>query len=809
MNNFTQSPLLSEQDSQFIEQLSGGICRDPFAYLGIHQTEPKGVIIRAYLPEAISVTVIDNKSKPLAQMAKIDDRGFFIALLPSKKTNLSYRLLVEYANTTIEVEDPYRFQSHFSDLDNWLLSEGTHVRPYEKLGAHLVTQSGVSGIHFSLWAPNAKRVSVVGDFNFWDGRRHPMRFHVNSGIWDIFIPNTKAGTLYKFEILDRNGDLRLKSDPYAFSAQFRPDTASVASGLPAKVKTNAKRQRANDPDQPISVYEVHLGSWRRNLENNYWLNYEEIADELIPYVKEMGFTHIELLPISEFPFDGSWGYQPTGLYAPTSRFGSPDGLRTLISKAHEAGINVILDWVVGHFPTDEHGLTYFDGTHLYEHADPKEGYHQDWNTLIFNYGRNEVQNYLSGNALYWIERFGIDALRVDAVASMIYRDYSRKDGEWIPNKYGGRENLEALDFLRKTNKMLAEQKSGGSTIAEESTAFAGVSHPVEENGLGFNYKWNMGWMNDTIRYMSTDPIYRKHHHSLMTFGMMYQYSEKFMLPISHDEVVHGKCSMLGKMPGDCWEQFANLRAYYGYMWGYPGKKLLFMGNEFAQGREWNYQESLDWFLLGEEGGGWHKGMLNWVRDLNHFYTQTPALYELDYSPEGFEWLVVDDSENSVFAFERKAKKGKSVIVVSNFTPVERNDYRIGVSELGEYKEVLNSDSMYYMGKNLGNYGVITCEEVESHGKPYSISLTLPPLSTLFIVKEPAKKPKAKRTTKAKATETNAKVATAKAEAKPKATRKKVTAEPPQGGEKVSKSAKSAESKTTKKTVTKTKKAVTN
>ncbi|OOH89218.1 1,4-alpha-glucan branching enzyme [Pasteurellaceae bacterium 15-036681] len=732
-----QSKQHSKQDSIFIEQISSGFCRDPFAFLGIHSTK-NGVIIRTYLPEAISVKVIDSNANPLIEMSRVDDRGFFTAELVGKTINLSYRLFVSYAHSQIDIEDPYRFKSHISDLDNWLLSEGSHTRPYEKLGAHPVTQNEVGGIHFSLWAPNAIRVSVVGDFNFWDGRRHPMRFHQTSGIWDIFIPNAPKGSLYKFEILDSNGQLRLKSDPYAFSSQFRPDTASVASGLPAIVEVEEGRRKANDPDQPISVYEVHLGSWRRNLENNYWLNYEEIANELIPYVKEMGFTHIELLPITEFPFDGSWGYQPTGIYAPTSRFGSPDGLRKFIQKAHDAGINVILDWVVGHFPVDEHGLVKFDGTHLYEHEDPKEGFHQDWNTLIFNYGRNEVRNYLTGNALYWIERFGIDALRVDAVASMIYRDYSRKDGEWIPNRYGGRENLEALDFLRDTNVMLTKETKGVATIAEESTSFAGITHAPNQNGLGFNYKWNMGWMNDTLRYMQKDPIHRQYHHDLMTFGMVYQYSEQFMLPLSHDEVVHGKGSMLGKMPGDCWQKFANLRAYYGYMWGYPGKKLLFMGNEFAQGREWNFQESLDWHLLGDEMGGWHKGVLSWVRDLNHLYTKHPALYELDYSPEGFEWLVVDDSAQSIFAFERKAKNGDSVIVVSNFTPVVRENYRFGVNELANYKEVLNSDSSYYMGSNVGNFGEIKCEKIENRGKPFSISLTIPPLATVFILKERSK-----------------------------------------------------------------------
>ncbi|WP_301098404.1 1,4-alpha-glucan branching protein GlgB [Otariodibacter sp.] len=725
----------SNLDSYFIAQLNSGTCRDPFAYLGIHSID-SGVVIRTFLPEAISVTVIDQNANPIQKMIKIDDDSVFIAEIMGKKADLSYRLLVEYTHATIDIEDPYRFQSHITDVDSWLLSEGTHIRPYEKLGAHLVTHNDVGGIHFTLWAPNARRVSVVGDFNFWDGRRHPMRFHPNTGIWDIFIPNAHKNTLYKYEILDHNGQLRLKSDPYAFSAQFRPDTASVASGLPAIVEPDETRRKANASDQPISIYEVHLGSWRRNLENNYWLNYREIADELIPYVKDMGFTHIELLPISEFPFDGSWGYQPTGIYAPTSRFGSPDDLRFLISKAHEAGINVILDWVVGHFPTDEHGLGYFDGTHLYEHADPKEGYHQDWNTLIFNYGRNEVHNYLSGNALYWVERFGIDALRVDAVASMIYRDYSRAEGQWIPNQYGGRENLEALAFLRKTNTMLKKEGMGSITIAEESTSFPGVTHPVDHHGLAFDYKWNMGWMNDTLRYMQTDPIYRKYHHNLMTFGMVYQYSEKFMLPLSHDEVVHGKGSLIEKMPGDRWQKFANLRAYYGYMWGYPGKKLLFMGNEFAQKREWDYEKSLDWFLLSEDSNSdWHKGMLSWVKDLNHLYTQTPALHELDYSPEGFEWLVVDDADQSVFAFERKAKNGQCIIVVSNFTPNPRENYRIGVSQHSLYKEILNSDSMYYMGSNVGNFGYINCDEIPSHNRPYSLNLTLPPLSTIFIIRE--------------------------------------------------------------------------
>ncbi|WP_018651741.1 1,4-alpha-glucan branching protein GlgB [Actinobacillus capsulatus] len=724
----------SEQDSSFIEQLSGGYCKDPFSYLGSH-FENGHCVVRTYLPEADAVTVIDEQGRCLSETIKIDDCGVFVATFDCSDPHFYYRLRVTYPLGEIDIEDPYRFKSSLFALDNWLLSEGTHLRPYEKLGAHFEIQENIAGVRFSVWAPNAKRVSVVGDFNYWDGRIHSMRFHAESGIWDIFIPNIDAGALYKFELLDSHGQLRLKSDPYAFASQLRPDTASIVTGLPDIVDIEDTLRRANHIDQPISIYEVHLGSWRRNLENNYWLNYDEIANELIPYVKDMGFTHIELLPITEYPFDGSWGYQPIGLYAPTSRFGSPDDLRSFIRKAHEAGIAVILDWVVGHFPTDSHGLEQFDGSHLYEHQDPREGYHQDWNTLIFNYGRNEVFNYLSGNALYWTERFGIDGLRVDAVSSMIYRDYSRKDGEWIPNQYGGRENLEALDFLRRTNQMLKQEGHAAVTIAEESTSFNGITHVVSQQGVGFDYKWNMGWMNDTLRYMALDPIYRKYHHDWMTFGMIYQYSEKFILPLSHDEVVHGKGSLIGKMPGDSWQKFANLRAYYGYMWGYPGKKLLFMGNEFAQGREWNFNESLDWFLLGEEGGNWHKGMLNWVRDLNRVYQQYPAFYQLDHEPSGFEWLVVDDWQQSVFAFERKAKDGSSVIVISNFTPIVRHNYRVGVAQDGIYKEILNSDAAYYAGSNVGNYGEILCEEEPSHGKPYSLCVSLPPLATIFIVRE--------------------------------------------------------------------------
>ena len=706
---------------------------DPFAVLGMHETD-NGIEIRALLPDSNRVLVIEKENQTVVcELEKIDERGFFAAVVPDTHDFFAYQLQVFWGNEQYIIEDPYRFHPMLSDLDNWLLAEGSHLRPYEVLGAHFMECDGVSGVNFRVWAPNAKRVSVVGDFNYWDGRRHPMRFHPQNGVWELFLPKVALGQLYKFELIDCHGQLRLKADPYAFAAQLRPDTASQVSALPEIVEMTEKRRKANQADQPISIYEVHLGSWRRNMENNFWLDYDEIADELIPYVKEMGFTHIEFLPLSEFPYDGSWGYQPLGLYAPTSRFGTPEGFKRLVEKAHDAGINVILDWVPGHFPSDTHGLAAFDGTALYEHADPREGYHQDWNTLIYNYGRHEVRNFLSSNALYWLERFGLDGIRVDAVASMIYRDYSRSEGQWIPNQYGGKENLEAIQFLKHTNYVIGTELPGAMSVAEESTSFAGVTLPPEHGGLGFHYKWNMGWMNDTLSYMELDPVYRQYHHNKMTFGMLYQYTENFVLPLSHDEVVHGKSSLLGKMPGDAWQKFANLRAYYGYMWGYPGKKLLFMGNEFAQGREWDYQESLDWFLLDDFlGGGWHSGMQRLVKDLNKTYQKQTALYELDCKPEGFDWLVVDDNQNSVFAFERRSKDDERVIVVSNFTPVPHENYRIGVNVAGTYEEILNTDAESYKGSNVRNEGDIVTEEVESHNKAQSIVITVPPLATLYL-----------------------------------------------------------------------------
>ena len=716
-----------------INQFFDGTHSDPFSVLGMHETD-NGIEIRALLPDACRVSVIDKENQDtVCELDCLDDRGFFAGVVPKTRDFFAYQLQVYWGKESQILEDPYRYHPMINDLDEWLLAEGSFLRPYEVLGAHFIECDGVSGVNFRLWAPNAKRVSVVGDFNYWDGRRHPMRLHPASGVWELFLPKVSLGQLYKFELIDCHGNLRLKADPYAFSSQLRPDTASQISALPDIVPMTEARRKANQWDQPISIYEVHLGSWRRNLENNFWLDYDQIGDELIPYVKEMGFTHIEFLPLSEFPFDGSWGYQPLGLYSPTSRFGTPEGFKRLVERAHEAGINVILDWVPGHFPSDTHGLVAFDGTALYEHADPREGFHQDWNTLIYNYGRNEVKNFLSSNALYWIERFGIDGIRVDAVASMIYRDYSRAEGEWIPNQYGGRENLEAIEFLKHTNWKIHSEVQGAVSIAEESTSFAGVTHPTEKGGLGFNFKWNMGWMNDTLSYMEKDPVYRQYHHNQMTFGMVYQYSENFVLPLSHDEVVHGKCSLIGKMPGDAWQKFANLRAYYGYMWGYPGKKLLFMGNEFAQGREWNYRESLDWFLLDESiGGRWHIGMQQLVKDLNKIYRENAPLFELDSDPQGFDWLVVDDVQNSVFAFERRSSKGERIIVISNFTPVPRHDYRIGVNVAGQYHEILNTDSSFYEGSNLGNCGAVESEAIPSHGRDNSISVSIPPLATLYL-----------------------------------------------------------------------------
>ena len=721
-------------DQHVINQIISGHYADPFSLLGMHSVAA-GLEVRALLPDADQVWVIDvEKGKQVAELRRYDDRGFFVGLIPRRKNAFRYKLEVRWGENLHVIDDPYRFGTLLQELDIWLLAEGTHLRPYEKLGAHLQTLDDVEGVSFAVWAPNATRVSVVGEFNFWDGRRHPMRQRRENGIWELFIPAVREGQLYKFEIIDCRGHVSLRADPYAFEAQMRPDTASCVRKLPDVVPHSESRKKANALNQPVSVYEVHLGSWRRHTDDNFWLSYGELAEQLVSYAKWMGFTHIELMPVNEHPFDGSWGYQPLGMYAPTRRFGTPMEFKAFVDAAHNAGLNVILDWVPGHFPSDTYGLAQFDGTALYEYADPREGYHQDWNTLIYNYGRHEVRNYLAGNGFYWIERFGIDGLRVDAVASMIYRDYSRKAGEWIPNYYGGRENLEAISFLKYTNQTIGRELGGAVTLAEESTDYPGVTMPPDANGLGFHYKWNMGWMHDSLTYMQLDPVHRKYHHNLMTFGVLYAYSENFILPLSHDEVVHGKKSLLDKMPGDVWQKFANLRAYYGFMWAHPGKKLLFMGNEFAQGREWNFDASLDWHLL-DDPGGWHSGVQHLVRDLNQTYQANAPLYELDYNPRGFEWLVVDDHENSIFAFARRDENGGEVIVISNFTPVPREHYRIGISQPGRYHEILNTDSHFYRGSNVGNGCDIYSENIGHHQRDHSISVTIPPLATVYLRRE--------------------------------------------------------------------------
>jgi 1,4-alpha-glucan branching enzyme len=612
-----------------------------------------------------------------------------------------------------------------SDLDAHLLAEGRHYELYRKLGAH----PAAGGVHFAVWAPGARAASVVGDFNDWNLSAHPMQVRYDCGVWECFVADAGVGSRYKFAIHGSDGSLLpFKADPFAFASELRPATASVVSSLKlgeGPPPLHAAQRR----DTPIAVYEVHLGSWRRG-ENGRFLTYRELAEQLVPYAREMGFTHIELMPVSEHPFDGSWGYQPIGLYSVTSRFGSGEDFRALVSAAHDAGLGVIVDWVAGHFPSDEHGLSLFDGTHLYEHADPRQGWHPDWNTYVFNFGRNEVTNYLIANALFWLAEYGIDGLRVDAVASMLYLDYSRKPGEWVPNRCGGRENLEAIAFLRHTNEVVYGRHPQTVTIAEESTAWPQVSAPTYLGGLGFGFKWNMGWMHDTLAYFAHDPVHRKYHHDQLTFSLVYAFSENYVLPLSHDEVVHGKSSILGKMPGDRWQRFANLRSLYGYMYTHPGKKLLFMGNEFAQEREWNHDQSLDWHLLGDE---MHRGVQQLVRDLNRLYRSSPAFYEQDAVPDGFEWLC-GDSEDSVIAYARRAKApGDFAVCICNFTPVVRTDYRIGVPPVRALAEVLNTDASVYGGSNTGNFGRVAVEEREAHGRTHSISLTLPPLAVLVLM----------------------------------------------------------------------------
>ena len=618
-----------------------------------------------------------------------------------------------------------------TEADVWLLDDGTHLRPYALLGARLHAVDGVQGTRFAVWAPHASAVSVVGDFNAWDGHTHTLRLQGGSGVWSAFVPGVMVGAKYKFELHDRLGALLpLKADPYGLAAEMRPGTASVVAPLPARVPEHPARKAANALNAPVSIYEVHLASWRRMADDeNRWLNWDELIAMLVPYAIDMGFTHLELLPISEHPFDGSWGYQPVGLYAPTARFGDAAGLRRFVLACHAVGLGVLLDWVPAHFPNDLHGLASFDGTHLYEHTDPREGFHNDWNTLIFNLNRNEVCNYLVGNALYWLECYGIDGLRIDAVSSMLYRDYSRKAGEWIPNVHGGRENLESIALLKRINEVLGTERPSAITLAEESSAFPGVSRPTYSGGLGFHYKWNMGWMNDTLTYMQRDPIHRLYHHSEMTFSMVYAYDEDFVLPISHDEVVHGKGSMFGKMPGDTGQKFANLRAYYGFMWGHPGKKLLFMGCEFGQVNEWNHDQSLDWHLLDQPQ---HAGLQAWVRDLNALLKSSPALYDGDYQREGFAWVDHEDAARSLLSFVRRSASGQStLLVVCNFTPMVHYAVRLGVPVAGRYGERLNSDSRLYGGSGVGT-GDVQSQPHAAHGHHHSVLVNIPPLSSVFF-----------------------------------------------------------------------------
>jgi 1,4-alpha-glucan branching enzyme len=708
---------------------------NPFAVLGMHKDADSNALqVRVFRPDASEVTVIERTTgKEVATLPRLHDAGFFAGPIEGRSEPFSYQLKLKTAWGEPVIDDPYAFGPTLGELDLYLHAEGNYTRAYEKMGAHCIVNDGVKGVNFAVWAPNAKRVSVVGDFNAWDGRRNIMRLHPGAGIWEIFLPGIDAGACYKYEIKTRGGAILLKADPFAFQAERPPQTASVVRADLAPEPIRLKGPRG-DRQAPVAIYEVHLGSWQRvPEEGNRSLTYRELADRLVPYVKDMGYTHIELLPVSEHPFDGSWGYQPTALFAPTSRFGTPNDFQFFVERCHAEGIGLILDWAAGHFPTDSHGLGTFDGSHLYEHANPKEGYHPDWNTLIYNFGRNEVRGFLLSNALFWLKEYCIDGLRVDAVASMLYRNYSRKEGEWIPNIYGGVENLEAIHFVRKLNELAYVNYPEVMTIAEESTAWPMVSRPTYLGGLGFGYKWNMGWMHDTLEYMRKEPVHRKFHHNNLTFGLLYAFTENFILPLSHDEVVHGKGSLLDKMPGDGWQKFANLRAYYAFQYTMPGKKLLFMGGEFAQGREWNHDDSLDWHLTELPQ---HAGVRNLVRDLNRLYRGRPALHERDCEPEGFSWIDCNDADASVISYIRQgAAPGDFVVVVCNFTPIVRENYRIGVPQAGRYREILNTDSEYYGGSNAGNCGILETGKRSVHGRPASLSLTLPPLGVLVLAPE--------------------------------------------------------------------------
>ncbi len=727
-----QQDSIAESAAQALESAT---LSNPFSLLGPHKQNNR-LELRTFQPQARRVEAVERKTgETLAALQPSPhSANLFVGTLPK---DADYRLRIDWGDAVQETEDPYAFGPLLGDVDLHLINEGKHYQISRTLGAHVLEVRGVPGVRFAVWAPNAKRVSVVGDFNAWDGRRHPMRVRGNSGVWEIFIPRVEAGAHYKYEVLGQHGLLPLKADPVGGQAEAAPGSASIVPS-PAAFEWSdhewmARRNEAQAPTAPMSTYELHALSWRRVAEEgNRPLTWDEMSEQLIPYVQELGFTHIELLPVSAHPFGGSWGYQPVGLFAPLPECGGPEAFARFVDRCHTAGIGVIIDWVPAHFPTDPHGLMRFDGTALYEHEDAREGFHQDWNTLIYNLGRNEVRGFLLANALHWLETYHVDGLRVDAVASMLYRDYSRAHDQWIPNRYGGRENLEAIDFLRHLNCIVAERVPGAMVIAEESTSWPGVTHDLSTGGLGFTYKWNMGWMHDTLDYIAKDPIYRTHHHDSITFGLHYAFSERFVLPLSHDEVVHGKGSMLGKMPGDLWQKFANLRSYYGFMWGHPGKKLLFMGGEIAQASEWNHNTQLDWSALQNP---LHEGVRRVIADLNHLYRSQPALHNADCESTGFNWLIGDDRANSVFAFYRSGVDDAipPVLVICNFTPVPRQKYRIGVPRIGRWREALNTDAECYGGSNMGNAGGCNAQQLHSHGLPFSFEVDLPPLSTVFFV----------------------------------------------------------------------------
>jgi 1,4-alpha-glucan branching enzyme len=709
---------------------------DPHRVLGAHPSED-GVVVRAFRPDADGV-VLHADGHEATTLERIDDAGLFEGEVVGGALPLRYTLEVSYGDASYTLRDPYAFIPSLGDLDLHLLGEGRHEELYEKLGAHVRTLEGAEGTAFAVWAPSARSVSVVGDFNSWDGRLHPMRSLGSSGIWELFVPDVGEGQRYKYEIRTASGDLLLKADPLAFETEQPPLTASVIHSPKHVWADDAWMERRRSTEQlarPISIYEVHPGSWRLNpLEGNRSLTYGEMAEELSAYVRDMGFTHVELLPVMGHPFEGSWGYQVTSYFAPSPRWGGPDDFRAFVDRMHADGIGVILDWVPAHFPKDAWALAKFDGTALYEHSDPRRGEHPDWGTHVFNFGRHEVRNFLLANALFWAREYHVDGIRVDAVASMLYLDYSREAGEWVPNEFGGREDLEAVSFLKELNEVLHAREPGVISAAEESTAWPGVSRPTYVGGLGFGFKWNMGWMHDTLGYFQLDPIHRRYHHHELTFSLMYAFSENFILPLSHDEVVHGKGSLLTKMPGDRWQQLANLRSLYAYMWAHPGKKLLFMGGEIAQEQEWSHSRSLDWHLLEQPG---HAGVQSLVRDLNQVYKDTPALWEVDFEPSGFYWIEPNDADRNVVVFARVgADPAQDVVVcVMNLSPVPREGYRIGLPQKGRWREVLNTDAEHYGGSNVGNYGGVVAEEMGWMSQPFSAEVTMPPLGIVWLVPE--------------------------------------------------------------------------